>query len=965
MATTTAETEIATPNADTCKPPLSRIYKVDVPSNKNRIWTRVSRVRQLLSPSKAPSYHPAPARPSSSFVNRTQNPTESSQSICEAQDPTRDSGYASYDPSAESARPWGSVSALAFSCELGANGDFQQDVASDDRSTSTVTGARVSRADTENAENGGGVSTTCSPGTSGGPVNGRALSTTASLNVGTFGSTNGLVQVAFNGRSAEKLSQQHFVDKRLAIPDAVVQIWNEQVKKQLDEDLQYIIGGITAGTDHIFSETHLYMAGIRRGNVLLAEPTIIITCGSKACRRKIDRHLSRLKLHYLDDFGYPISVQYQPAPAYWASSSVMSSVEETQSRVPDFGFSDLHRLWIEHTWSSTACGLKMKFDFTPIRPTRQCYATLGGIVRIDNIIYGMTTAHTFLARLDKEADSSTLKDTDSVSSGYGSQTETMSVADRENPERFPYSGITFKPLWSPKLHYPYAFSFLGRMNGNNGTVVRHAPPSSDWALFKVPYSCVLPNMNALSELQSIIPETELVYGDVSILCGADAHYNGLLTQTYTSLYMGTTTIEVREVLLNVPLVVGASGAWVVRGAKVCGYVIAVTSKKLSCFMVPMERAFKDIESVFGKPVTLGYSPRKEESIVEHSQASMQPLVDSVSLKTMPMPLYTSEHPDEMRIHLDLGFTAPGPASSPHDVSTCNMVVLGPRPEEENTTILDYRSTTVDILEMSPKCRRTADLISGVMKKHKYAAVTLTSLHRTLRNLQSTWQRVAINYYDQYSTVLRAHNHPSMQELHRCLVALKEVMNTLNEEFIPFLNFAPHFDDTVGFMRIMRVLWKIRGYQDRIEAYTVATSILSQAVFRRSISSEQTREEAESQPFSSHSNTMREEDLTWEEETRLLWSHLTLMDTNPKLNRLIKAQPSQSNISRYTIVPSKISMTTADAGHPTSTSRDADVLYQPFSFEDLLFASEVYMRNKIRPDVSIRYRPIRHGRAIEA
>jgi hypothetical protein len=704
-------------------------------------------------------------------------------------------------------------------------------VASDDRSTNTVTGARVSRADIEDVENSGRVPPTCSPGASDGPVNGRALSTTASPNVGTSCSTNGLVEVVFNGRSAEKLSQQHFVDKRLAIPDAVVQVWNEQVKKRLDEDLQHIIGGISAGTDHIFSETQLYMAGIRRGTVLLAEPTIIITCGSKTCRRRIDRHLSRLKLHYLDDFGYPISVQYQPAPAYWASSSVMSSVEETQSRVPNFGFSDLHRLWIEHTWSSTACGLKMKFDFTPVRQTRQCYATLGGIVRIDNIIYGMTAAHTFLARLDKKADSSTLKDTDSTSSGYGSQTKTESVADREDPERFPYSSITFKPLWSPKLHYPYAFSFLGRMNDKDGTVARHAPPYADWALFKVPYSCVLPNMNALSELQSVIPETELVYGDVSILCGADAHCNGLLMQTYTSLYMGTTTIEVREILLNIPLVVGASGVWVVRGAKVCGYVIAVTKRRFSCFMVPMERAFKDIEAVFGKPVTLGYSPRKAESILEHSQASMQPLMDSVSLKTMSMPLYTSEHPDEMGIHLDVGSTAPEPANSPDGVSTCNMIVLGPRKKEENTTMLDYRSTTVDILEMSPMCRRTADMISGVMKKHKYAAVTLTSLHRTLRNLQSTWRRVAINYYEQYSTVLRAHNHPSMQELHRCLVAVKEVMNTLNEQFIPFLNFAPHLDDTVGFTRILRVLWKVRGYQDRIEAYTVATSILSQAIFR--------------------------------------------------------------------------------------------------------------------------------------
>ena len=134
---------------------------------------------------------------------------------------------------------------------------------------------------------------------------------------------------------------------------------------------------------------------------------------------------------------------------------------------------------------------------------------------------------------------------------------------------------------------------------------------------------------------------------------------------------------------------------------------------------------------------------------------------------------------------------------------------------------------------------------------------------------------------------------------------------------------------------------------------------------RSISSEQTQEKAESQPFSPQSTTMDEEDLTWEEETQVLWSHPTPTDTNFKTNRLTRAQPGLSTISIYTIVPSRNSTTTADAGHPTGTSRDADVLYQPFSFENLLFASEVYMRNQIRPNVSIQYRPVGHDRVIEA
>ena len=834
MATTTAVSKPVTPTADAPKQPLSRTYKVDVSSPQHRIWTRVSRVRQLLSPLKVPSNDPTAPRPTSSLAGQDETvngaPTAGCQSHCQIQDPTRDSGYASYDPSTESVPDGESVSAAQFPLEPAPDGFPQQEVASDGRSAHTVTGARVSRADTQDVKHNEEFPPTCSPGPSEPPANGAALSIPAPRDVGTSALTSRLVEVAFNDRSAEKLSHQHFMDKRLAIPDAVVQMWNEDVKKRLDEDLQQIIGGISVGTDHIFSETQLYMAGTRRGNMLLAEPTILITCGTKACRKRVDRYLSRLKLHYLDDFGHPIRVRYQPAPAYWASSSVLSAIEENESSVPVFGFSSLRQLWIEHTWSSTACGLKMRFDFTPDRQTRQCYATLGGIVRIDNIIYGMTTAHTFLARLDNGAESSALEDTDtdSASSGYGSGTETETAVYRNSSKCFSYSDMSFKSLWRPKFHHPAAFSFLGHVSKNNGIVTDKSPSRSDWALVAVPYSCVLPNLNSSSELQSVIPETELLCGDVSILCGADVRCTGLLTQTNTSLHTGTTTMEVREILLAVPLAGGASGAWVVRDTKVCGYVVAVTGRGLSCFMVPMERAFKDIEAVFGKTVTLGHC-LKAESIVDHSQASTQPHMNDASVKRPPVRLETSEQPCEMESHLDLGSPASETAKSSDNVLMDNKVASGPHLVEEKAKKSDYWSTTVEILEISPMCRRMADMISGVMRKHKYATVALKSLYKTLRTLQSTWRKIAIYYHEQHGIEPRPDRQESIQELQRCLVAIKRVMDTLNAEFTPFLNFTPFLDDTVGFTRLSRLVWKIRGYQDRIQAYTIVTFVLSQAI----------------------------------------------------------------------------------------------------------------------------------------
>lgn len=123
------------------------------------------------------------------------------------------------------------------------------------------------------------------------------------------------------------------------------------------------------------------------------------------------------------------------------------------------------------------------------------------------------------------------------------------------------------------------------------------------------------------------------------------------------------------------------------------------------------------------------------------------------------------------------------------------------------------------------------MIFGVMRKRKYATVALKSLYKTLRTLQSTWRKIATHFYEQHGIEPRPDSNESIQELQRCLVAIKKVMDTLNAEFTPFLNFTPFLDDTVGFTRLSRLVWKIRGYQDRIQAYAIATFVLSQAISR--------------------------------------------------------------------------------------------------------------------------------------
>lgn len=137
-------------------------------------------------------------------------------------------------------------------------------------------------------------------------------------------------------------------------------------------------------------------------------------------------------------------------------------------------------------------------------------------------------------------------------------------------------------------------------------------PNSGWAIFPIPTSYVLPNLNQGTELLRIVPKAQLTPGDVMILYSTNTYLKGYLTQTKMSLHTRTSVVDVREVLLEAPLLKGVSGSWVVRDDQVCGHVVAVTGSGLSCCVVPMERTLEDIEAVLGKNVQFGRDSHKLE-----------------------------------------------------------------------------------------------------------------------------------------------------------------------------------------------------------------------------------------------------------------------------------------------------------------------------------------------------------------
>ena len=430
------------------------------------------------------------------------------------------------------------------------------------------------------------------------------------------------------------------MDRTVAIPETIVQRWNEAIKPQLDQDLQEMIKTLDARRGMILSNVQLCMVGNKRGNLLCAEPTIVITCGTKECQRKIAKSLARLKLHYLTEFAIPLKVRYQRSPTYWAASTVNSFAANLQ-------LSDLQSVKVRHPdHTQTSCGLTLHTTVAEKGLEKHFCSTLGGVLCIGGRFYGMTTAHAFFAEHGMRAEQPDCGNLHPWSPNYAKY-ETVSGLEL-------YDGMIY--------------SFLGQVAKSDLVLESNEPLVSDWALLPLPKSCVLPNINRPHKLlTSIAPQTHLTAGEAHILHGVDSRYIGCLTQADVSFHTNGKVMHVREIVLDVPLPTGVSGSWVVRDHEVLGYVIAVSSKGLSCFMVSMERALRDIEAVLGEGILLAWEPH------EPVQRSTRDITSSQSISgwNILAPLSEREHAAQPMSEKPKNIDGPIQVSRTSKVGTCD------------------------------------------------------------------------------------------------------------------------------------------------------------------------------------------------------------------------------------------------------------------------------------------------------
>jgi hypothetical protein len=148
--------------------------------------------------------------------------------------------------------------------------------------------------------------------------------------------------------------------------------------------------------------------------VVHLKPTVVIRCGSKRCQKAVENSVN--DLGYLKAFSKGrIRVHHgAPIPAgrmgFSSTSKINDLHEEGPMPLVDIEFSD-----------ASTCGARIRFSTGSSESYRETFATIGGLIKVDELVYGLTAAHSMMPLLDPKLSN---KGSDSDSHlGYDSDTE--------------------------------------------------------------------------------------------------------------------------------------------------------------------------------------------------------------------------------------------------------------------------------------------------------------------------------------------------------------------------------------------------------------------------------------------------------------------------------------------------------------------------------------------------------------
>lgn len=376
--------------------------------------------------------------------------------------------------------------------------------------------------------------------------------------------------------------------RELPPPSAVQDKWDQEVRPDLERHLCQATSMLSKSLrdEEIIIEPVLCMAGKKcsPASVVMApaatcpkdpialKPTVWIHCGSRKCKRKVlgaIRNLAYLN-HFLDRFC--MEPPYVSLHAPWpAAGERLPDTPRLEEKVHKLSFA----VQCPASGWTTICGAKARFTIETLDGVIERYSTLGGLVIVENLLFGLTSAHAIInCFLDSSQNTSTneMESIDDFSSDSSSDSETNLDSGSETSSRNPYSfqarpKSTRSPstaayrvhgmaegIWV-ELQPPKFLAYIGRgTTSGNYSFPDLAPNTSDFALIDVGSLQTLPNgfhdsdHETVSDISEYIPTCELVKGEVWIIatCG-DKPLKGYLLEGDASIVLRGTIMRTKKI----------------------------------------------------------------------------------------------------------------------------------------------------------------------------------------------------------------------------------------------------------------------------------------------------------------------------------------------------------------------------------------------------------------------------------
>lgn len=315
-------------------------------------------------------------------------------------------------------------------------------------------------------------------------------------------------------------------------PPALNMQWWKVVRVRLLGDLRPVLQSLPPSMprNKTVVEPEFCMMGTLVGSSDTVElkPTILIRCGSRRCQNAVENVVEDLE--YLKTFSDGHIIVHRRAPKFAADQDCED--EFAYDYMPQLDIDSVITVNVAITDFKSACGLNLTCERTDSRQA----CTLGGLIRVDGRVYGLTTAHALVQVNEKEcsdvsSDDESSYDDQSSSSSFTKSTTisqcSRSSNDGGDPVTFEDEDHNTSPSrWITSELGPYSYANQRYPSRTNNAF--SVSEGSDFALIYPEQALKsLPNTysvrrRGLDVVETITsassPSTTIDDGGVSIIC---------------------------------------------------------------------------------------------------------------------------------------------------------------------------------------------------------------------------------------------------------------------------------------------------------------------------------------------------------------------------------------------------------------------------------------------------------------